>query len=70
MKLTKTHPLFETFIRLTCALSPENLTCDGECSRSEVRARHASLMREWRNAEKKFGGPVTESDVWNAELSR
>jgi len=29
--------------RLECNLSPENLTCDGELSRSEVQARYRAL---------------------------
>lgn len=68
--ITKTHPLFETFLNLACRLSPENLTCDGECSRAEVRHRLNEINREWKAAEKKFGGTVTEEDVWNAELQR
>ena len=27
------------------ALSPENLTCDGELSRSQVRAKHSALTQ-------------------------
>ena len=29
--------------RIDCELSPENLTCDGELSRTEVNARYKSL---------------------------
>ena len=28
---------------IDCALSPENLSCDGELSRSQVQARHREL---------------------------
>ena len=30
---------------LDCDLSPENLTCDGELSRSQVRAKHSALTQ-------------------------
>lgn len=70
MKLTKNHPLFNNFIHLSCRLSPENLTCDGECSRTEVQARHRKIMAEWRALETKAGFKVTEDDVWDAERSR
>lgn len=30
---------------LSCALSPENLTCDGELSRSQVQRKYQRLMR-------------------------
>lgn len=31
--------------RLDCDLSPENLTCDGELSRSQVQAKYRELTR-------------------------
>lgn len=31
--------------KIDCALSPENLTCDGELTRSQVRSKHQHLMR-------------------------
>jgi hypothetical protein len=67
MKLTKDHPLFESFLHLCCRLSPENITCDGECSHAEVKQRYAQIEREWRVLEKKAGFSVTENDVWRAE---
>jgi len=30
---------------IDCALSPENLTCDGELPASQVRARRANLLK-------------------------
>ena len=69
MKLTRSHPLFESFLSLTCQLSPENLCCDGECSRAETERRHKAIMVKWWGLEKKFGRPVTEDDVWNAEFN-
>ena len=51
------------FSGLVNQLSPENLTCDGECSRSEVNRRHAQVMREWLALEKKAGIKVGESQA-------
>lgn len=67
MKLTKDHPLFQSFLTLTCHLSPENLTSDGECSRSEVQRRYNQIKRQWAVLEKQAGFKVSEEDVWRAE---
>ncbi len=56
--------LHEQFLNLACALSPENLTCDGELPRAEVNRRHASLMRQWAALEARAGRKVTEGEVW------
>ena len=52
------------FLNLSSALSPENLHCDGEISRTEANRKYKSLMREWSNLEKKIGFKVSEDDVW------
>ena len=36
---------------LSCALSPENLTCDGELSRSQVQRKYQMLARVRRELE-------------------
>lgn len=56
----------QKFLNLTCDLSPENLTCDGELSQSEVNRRYARLKDEWKQLETQVGHRVTESDVWVA----
>lgn len=39
---------------LASQYSPENLTCDGELSNSEIRARKAELDRKWQAMETYF----------------
>ena len=56
---------YNKFAALTCRLSPENLTCDGECSRAEVIRRHNQIMREWRALENMIGYEVTQEEVEN-----
>jgi hypothetical protein len=68
-ELNKKHPLFPVFLNLVFALSPESLTCDGECSRAEVKVRHAKIMARWRDAERQLGRAVTEDEVWSAEVN-
>lgn len=34
--------------QIDCELSPENLTCDGELSRSQVQARYTKLIKAAR----------------------
>jgi len=55
----------EKFMYLTGELSPENLCCDGELSRTAVAKKHADIMRAWRACEKEFGRKVSEDEVWD-----
>jgi hypothetical protein len=47
------------------ALSPENLTCDGELSRSGVNHRHSKLTKQLRGLEQAMGRKVSESAAWD-----
>lgn len=51
------------FINLVCRLSPENLTCDGECSPWEVKQRQNQIFREWRELERQAGRTVTVEEI-------
>ena len=42
------------FSRLEGCMSPENLTCDGELSRTEVNRRLRSLWSQWKTLEKRY----------------
>lgn len=55
---------------LFCALSPENLSGDGEYSRSMVEKRLAELKKEWRAINKEVGFQVTEDDYWAWEFGQ
>jgi hypothetical protein len=55
---------------LSCALSPENLYCDGEISHAEAQRKYTRLMKEWRALEQKVGRTVTEDEVWAREMGR
>lgn len=45
-------------------LSPENLTCDGELSRSEVLKRHNALVKRLRALEAEVGSKIDELEVY------
>lgn len=47
-----------------CQLSPENLTCDGELSRTAVRRRSAALNRALRACFQELGRRVSESEAY------
>lgn len=51
------------FLALTCQLSPENLSCDGELSRDEVERRRRRIRADWADLEKQFGRKVTEDQA-------
>lgn len=58
----------EAFLNLACALSPENLCCDGELSRAETNRRYRALMVKWHALEKGVGRKVSEDEVWDTEI--
>ena len=60
-----TNEIMEDFIDLACALSPENLWCDGEASSEEVEQKLKSINQGWKKLETEIGHKVTEDDVWN-----
>ena len=51
------------FRTLAARRSPENLSCDGECSRREIQRRHAEIMRDWHMLEKLEGRRVTLDEI-------
>ena len=59
-----TPEIKEGFVGLACQLSPENLSCDGEASLSDVRRRRESIMQQWRNLENRAGRKVSENEAW------
>jgi hypothetical protein len=52
------------FVSLAARLSPENLSCDGELSRSKVAARRKAIIKEWTALEKQAGRRVSEDETW------
>lgn len=55
----------DQFIRLVCALSPENLSCDGELSYRQIRERETSLRNQWETLEIQVGRKVSEDEVYD-----
>ncbi len=47
-----------------CNLSPENLTCDGELSRTESNRRYRGLMRQLKSLFRELGREVTEDEAY------
>jgi hypothetical protein len=54
----------EEFVGLASRLSPENLSCDGEASRSYINQKLREIRKEWKALEKKYGVRLTEDEVW------
>ncbi len=55
--------LVDAFLKLVLALSPENLSCDGELSRAQVKAKVRSIRSQWRKLEKIVGHKVSADDI-------
>lgn len=53
------------FLDIYSALSPENLTCDGELSRSQVERKHRRLMKEFRDLVAETGYEPSESEAYS-----
>jgi len=50
-------------------LSPENLSCDGELSRTAINAKLREIRGEWREIENKLGRKVSEEEAENHWMS-
>lgn len=62
-----TTAVLDKFVQLANKLSPENLHCDGEISRSQAAQRKRQIEAEWRQLEKEAGyapGSISEDAVW------
>lgn len=57
--------IMENFLDLACALSPENLSCDGEASSEQIESTLKSLNKTWAKLEDEIGYKVTEEDAWD-----
>jgi len=51
------------FDALCCRLSPENLCCDGELSRSQTQVRYRQIKKEWRALEIQVGRKVSQDEI-------
>lgn len=60
--------ILKHFFELANRLSPENLSCDGECSRAETQTRYRNIMREWAALERRVGRKVTEEEISEVEF--
>jgi hypothetical protein len=54
--------ILEAIAGIYCNLSPENLTCDGELSRSQVTRKYNALHRKLGHLQKAVGRQVSECD--------
>lgn len=57
--------LLKQLQRIECQLSPENLSCDGELSRSEINRRATSLNREQRAVIKELGYEPDFNEIYS-----
>jgi hypothetical protein len=60
----KKNEIMNLLVDLAIKLSPENLTCDGELSKSQVQIRLRQIRAEWKQLEKQLRRSITESEVW------
>ncbi len=63
---TEKKNLLQQLLRVECALSPENLTCDGELPAAQVRRRAAQLNQEKRAIIAQLGYTPTDNEIWGS----
>jgi hypothetical protein len=63
--MTKRNEYFirEDILRCYYQLSPENLTCDGELNKTQIRAKHSKLNKELKSLFKEYGRMVSEEEA-------
>lgn len=59
------NTILEAILGVYSGLSPENLTADGELSRSAVRQRYAELQRKLKGLQMAFGRNVDETEIYD-----
>lgn len=62
--------IMKDILGVYCRLSPENLTCDGEASRSWVRQHERELNAQLRTLEKELGRNMDESEAIRWDMKR
>lgn len=63
--------VMQQFFDLECQLSPENLHCDGEISRTEAQRKYVRLQKEWKVLEKTAGRKMESEEIWKwSEIQR
>lgn len=55
--------LMNALDHLSAELSPENLSCDGELSRTTINQKLRAIRGEWKEIEKKLGRKVSEDEI-------
>lgn len=60
----KDADIIEDLRGIECQLSPENLSCDGECSMTEYRRREISLLVKRKRLVAELGRQPTHSEIY------
>lgn len=64
----KEQEILEDFQKIECAVSPENLYCDGELSKRQAQAKYARLMRQRKALVKELGREPTTEEIWGVRF--
>lgn len=56
--------IIEEILNVDCALSPENLSCDGEASASYIKKRRAELNKERAKLVRELGREPSHDELW------
>jgi hypothetical protein len=71
VKMPETNDeLLDALDTLCAELSPENLSCDGELSRTAINQRLRAIRGEWKEIEKKLGRKVSEDEIEERWLTK
>ena len=69
-KMPETEEELMSALDVLCGeLSPENISCDGELSKTAIRKRASAIRAEWKEIERKLGRKVSEEEAENHWMS-
>ena len=63
-KDAKEKALIDKIRDVHCGMSPENVSCDGECTRAETNRRMAKLQKELKALIKELGRTPTDEEIY------
>jgi Zn-finger domain-containing protein len=53
----------EDILRCYSMLSPENLSCDGQLNKTQIRAKQSKLYKELKHLFKEYGKIISEDEA-------
>ena len=60
--------IMKELFKLACLASPENISCDGEASPSQIKQTQKAITQSWRALENELRQKVSRDEVFEWKL--